>query len=94
MKPGKRMRDILDTLQDCQDDAETWTMGELWNDEGMWSASTVNADGARFGCRVQADPARRLHEQGYVMYHETRAGAGEYGADRVVFVLTEKGKRA
>ncbi len=85
MKPGKRQRELLDILQDDR--------GELWNDAGMWSASCYDGD-TRYSGRVQADPARRLHEQGYVMYKETRAGMGEHGADRVVFVLTQKGKEA
>lgn len=93
MKPGKRQRGILDTLQDCEEDGEVWTHGELWNDAGFWSASSVASDGVRYDRRVESDPARRLHEQGYVMYDRTEVGAGLWGADRVVFVLTDKGKR-
>jgi hypothetical protein len=95
VKPGKRQREILDILQDGEDSGDTWTSGELYNDAGFWSVSTVAAsDGVRYSRRCQADPARRLHEQGYVMYKETRAGVGEWGADRVVFCLTDKGKQA
>lgn len=91
MKPGKRQREILDILQD---DAE-WMSGELYNDAGFWTASIVAIeDGTRYSKRVQSDPARRLHEQGYVMHARTEPGAGLWGADRVVFVLTEKGKAA
>ncbi len=91
MKPGKRMREILDILQDGQ---EAWTSGELWNDAGMWSVSSVAADGVRYARRCQADPARRLHEQGYVMYARIDKGLGQFGADRVVWTLTQKGRRA
>lgn len=82
MKPGKRMRELLNVLQDDG--------GELWNDGGMWSTSCLE-DGTRFSGRVPADPACRLRDQGYVMYKETRGGMGLFGADRVVFVLTDKG---
>lgn len=94
MTIGKRQRDILDILQDCTDEGETWTAGELYNDAGMWTASSVASDGVRCSSRVQADPARRLFEQGYVMYKETQEGMGEYGADRAVFILTDKGRAA
>lgn len=89
-KIGIRQREILDILQDELE----WSAGELWNDAGFWSVSSVHADGTRYSKRCQADPARRLHEQGYVMYDRTEKGVGEWGADRVVFTLTEKGRQA
>jgi hypothetical protein len=85
MKPGKRQRELLDVLQNDR--------GELWNDAGMWSASCFDGD-TRYSGRVQADPARRLFEQGYIYCVRIEAGNGEYGADRAVYCLTEKGKRA
>ncbi len=85
MKPGKRQRELLDILQDDR--------GELWNDEGMWSASCYEDD-MRYSGRIQADPARRLFEQGYIYCVRTEKGMGAFGHDRAVFVLTEKGKRA
>lgn len=85
MKPGKRQREILDILQDDR--------GELWNDAGMWSAACFDGD-TRYSGRVQAEPARRLFEQGYIYCVRIEAGNGEYGADRAVYHLTEKGKRA
>ncbi len=95
MRLGIRQRDILNTLQDCTDNGETWTAGELYNDAGFWSVSSVAmSDGVRDSRRCQADPARRLRGQGYVMYVETRPRLGENGADRVVFRLTDKGRRA
>jgi hypothetical protein len=85
MKPGKRQREILDILQNDR--------GELWNDGGMWSVSCFDGD-TRYSGRVQSDPARRLFEQGYIYCVRIEAGCGEYGADRAVYHLTEKGKRA
>lgn len=90
MKPGKRMREILDVLKD----EPLWRDGELWNDAGMWTASSVFTDGVRYSKRINARSAQRLHESGHVMFKETRAGMGLYGADRVVFCLTDKGRAA
>jgi hypothetical protein len=85
MKPGKRMRELLDILQDDR--------GELWNDGGMWSASCFDGDVCYSG-RIQADPARRLFEQGYIYCVEIKPKYGLFGEDRAVYRLTEKGKAA
>jgi hypothetical protein len=94
MKPGKRMREILQILQDGTEDGETWTSGELYNDAGMWSVSSVASDGVRYSRRANARSSQRLHESGYVMFKEVRKGVGEFGQDRVVFILTDKGRAA
>lgn len=85
MPLGKIQRELLAILQDDR--------GELWNDGGMWSASCFEGD-ARYSGRVPADSARRLFEQGYIYCVRVDEKCGEYGADRAVYQLTEKGKQA